>query len=93
MRFSHDGHIIEIFSRNIDELAKEQKFKLIDVVGVSPYFIKFVFEAELDEETIEIEATYNQNRHLDDVRPADKDYEDLFYEYFSHKDFEKVDIK
>lgn len=93
MRFTHDGHIIEVFSENIDELTNAQKFQLIDVVGVSPKFIKFVFEAELEDDQIEIEATYGLNNFLDDVRPTDKDHEDLFYENFSHKDFEKVIIK
>ncbi|WP_168379770.1 hypothetical protein [Acinetobacter cumulans] len=93
MYFTHDGHTIEIFSDNIDELARAQKFQLINVVGVSSKFIKFVFEAELDGDSIEIEAIYGQNNYLDDVRPTDKYDEDLFYENFSHKDFEKVIIK
>lgn len=93
MYFRHDGHLIEIFSETVDELGRERKFNLIEVGAVSPDFIKFVFKAEVEDESIEIEAIYGHNNYLNDVRPTRKSQEDLFYRNFSHKDFEKVKIK
>lgn len=93
MRFTHDGHIIEVFSENIDELANDRKFELIDVVGVSPHFIKFVFEAQLNEEDVEIQATYGHDNYLDAVMVTDSSQEDLFYDYLKNEDFEKVVIQ
>ena len=89
MRFTHDGHIIEVFSENIDDLANDRNFELVDVVGVSPHFIKFVFEAQLDEEDVEIQVTYGHDNYLDAVTVTDSSQENLFYKYLSNKDFEK----